>query len=303
MGLSFVGAKNANPLGHDAGTKLRGRVVEDDEIDVVSFEPASQLSDQAQARFESLALGDEDLAVEENANVDVALAVGAALAVASEQVGRHYPVAFLPLEEAKELLRRYFPHRNSISQGEAESPMPTILVCGRYGGGIVSTAWAVYAMDAGRSEMIVASVETPLGRLGIVEDDDHIVRLLWETTPQEPSTPLLAEAVEQVDAYFKGVRRSFELPLLPLGGSFQQRVCAALSAIPFGETRTYGELARELGTSAQPVGNACGANSIPILIPCHRVLSATGLGGFSGSGGVSTKTRLLKHENAYPLLF
>ena len=76
-----------------------------------------------------------------------------------------------------------------------------------------------------------------------------------------------------------------------------------MSAIPFGETRTYGELAAELGTSPQPLGNACGANSIPIIIPCHRVLSATGLGGFSGRGGVETKAQLLKHENAYPFLF
>jgi methylated-DNA-[protein]-cysteine S-methyltransferase len=151
--------------------------------------------------------------------------------------------------------------------------------------------------------MIVASVETQLGRLGIVEENEQITRLLWAVSPQAPSTPLLAEAVNQLAGYFSGERKTFELPLSPLGGPFQQRVCTAMSAIPFGETRTYGELARELGTSAQPLGNACGANSIPIMIPCHRVLSATGLGGFSGSGGVDTKTRLLKHENAYPLLF
>ena len=153
------------------------------------------------------------------------------------------------------------------------------------------------------NSLAVASVQTPLGRLGIVEEDEKIVRLLWEVSHREPETPLLAEAVRQVRAYFEGERRTFDLPLAPLGGSFQQRVCAAMSAIPFGETRTYGELARELGTSAQPLGNACGANSIPIIIPCHRVLSAKGLGGFSGNGGVDTKTRLLQHENAYPLLF
>jgi methylated-DNA-[protein]-cysteine S-methyltransferase len=75
-----------------------------------------------------------------------------------------------------------------------------------------------------------------------------------------------------------------------------------MSAIPLGETRTYGDLARELGAAAQPVGNACGANPIPVIIPCHRVLGANGLGGFSGSGGVETKVALLRHEGAAGLL-
>jgi len=151
--------------------------------------------------------------------------------------------------------------------------------------------------------MPTASVDTELGRLGVVEEEDSIVRLLWSCPERAPSTPLLTEAVRQLAAYFEGTLRTFELPLAPAGGEFQRRVCLAMSAIPFGETRTYGELATELDTSPQPLGNACGSNSIPILIPCHRVLSAKGLGGFSGDGGVDTKIRLLKHENAYPYLF
>jgi methylated-DNA-[protein]-cysteine S-methyltransferase len=103
-------------------------------------------------------------------------------------------------------------------------------------------------------------------------------------------------------AYFAGELKEFDLPLKPSGNDFQQVVCKAMSAIPYGSTRTYGEIAEELGTYGQPVGQACGANPIPVIIPCHRVLSANGLGGFSAEGGVETKIALLKHENAYPFL-
>jgi methylated-DNA-[protein]-cysteine S-methyltransferase len=75
-----------------------------------------------------------------------------------------------------------------------------------------------------------------------------------------------------------------------------------MSAIPFGETRTYGEIARGLGVPAQAVGQACGANPVPVVIPCHRVLGATSLGGYSGEGGVETKVWLLRHEGAGGLL-
>lgn len=75
-----------------------------------------------------------------------------------------------------------------------------------------------------------------------------------------------------------------------------------MSAIPYGETVTYGDIAKELGLPPQAVGQACGANSIPIVIPCHRVVGADGLGGFSARGGVETKVALLRHEGAYALL-
>ena len=75
-----------------------------------------------------------------------------------------------------------------------------------------------------------------------------------------------------------------------------------MRAIPFGETRTYGEIAKAVGAPAQAVGQACGANTIPVIIPCHRVTGTGGLGGFSGMGGVETKVELLRHEGAYSLL-
>jgi methylated-DNA-[protein]-cysteine S-methyltransferase len=113
---------------------------------------------------------------------------------------------------------------------------------------------------------------------------------------------VLARAERQLHEYFQEQRKQFDLPLRVIGSDFQQRVCAAMMAIPFGETRTYGQIAADLGVPAQAVGQGCGGNPIPILIPCHRVLGAKGLGGFSGRGGVETKVWLLRHEGAGGLL-
>ncbi|KIC10803.1 cysteine methyltransferase [Leisingera sp. ANG-M1] len=149
--------------------------------------------------------------------------------------------------------------------------------------------------------MISASLETPVGALSVTERDGAIVRLAWseEATGQ---SALLERALVQLRAYFAGELTVFDLPLQVEGSDFQRAVCDAMLAIPFGDTRTYGEIAKDLGAPPQPVGNACGGNPIPVIIPCHRVLSATGLGGFSGQGGVETKVALLKHEGAAGLL-
>lgn len=149
--------------------------------------------------------------------------------------------------------------------------------------------------------MISASLETPVGPLSVSERDGAIVRLDW-TAEASGTTALLARALEQLQAYFAGELTVFDLPLQVEGSEFQRAVCDAMLAIPFGETRTYGDIARDLGAPPQPVGNACGGNPIPVIIPCHRVLGASGLGGFSGKGGVETKVALLKHEGAASLL-
>ncbi|MDC0657523.1 methylated-DNA--[protein]-cysteine S-methyltransferase [Leisingera sp. SS27] len=149
--------------------------------------------------------------------------------------------------------------------------------------------------------MISASLETPVGPLSVSERDGAIVRLDW-TAEASRQTALLTRALEQLQAYFAGELTAFDLPLHVEGSDFQRAVCDAMLAIPFGETRTYGDIARELGAPPQPVGNACGGNPIPVIIPCHRVLGASGLGGFSGKGGVETKVALLKHEGAASLL-
>ncbi len=149
--------------------------------------------------------------------------------------------------------------------------------------------------------MLRLIVETPTGAVTLTEEDGAITRLDWDGAFSDTS-PLLAEASRQLDEYFAGTRTEFDLPLRVDGSEFQRRVCDAIAAIPFGETRTYGDLARDLGVPAQAVGQGCGGNPIPILIPCHRVLGSAGLGGFSGRGGVETKVWLLKHERAGGLL-
>ncbi len=149
--------------------------------------------------------------------------------------------------------------------------------------------------------MPIASLKTPVGMLSVEERDGAIVRLDWSANGIARSA-LLDAALDQLRAYFAGESKVFDLPLQVDGSDFQRRVCDAMFAIPFGETRTYGDIARELGGAAQPVGNACGANPIPVIIPCHRVLGTNGLGGFSGAGGVETKVALLKHEGAGGLL-
>lgn len=146
------------------------------------------------------------------------------------------------------------------------------------------------------------SVDTQFGRLGIEETDGAITRVVWDGQDDGPDTPLLQEAAAQLAAYNEGRLERFDLPYRVTGSDFQRNVCDLMYAIPLGETRTYGDIAKELGQPPQPVGQACGANPIPVIIPCHRVLSANGLGGFSGDGGVETKVALLRHERAAGLL-
>lgn len=143
------------------------------------------------------------------------------------------------------------------------------------------------------------SLDTPIGPLTLVETAGSISHLGWGHRPGGAETPVLAEARHQIEAYFEGSLDAFSLPLDPAGTPFQRRVWAALKAIPKGHTLGYGQLAARLGTAARAVGGACGANPIPILIPCHRVVAASGdLTGYSGFGGLDTKRRLLDLERA-----
>ncbi len=142
---------------------------------------------------------------------------------------------------------------------------------------------------------------TPLGPVTLVEDNGAIVALEWGGEHID-ETPALTEAHRQLAEYFAHERTEFDVPLAPKGSDTLLRFLDALRAIPFGETKTYGEIARETSLSAQAAGQACGANPIAIFIPCHRVLGADGLGGFSAQGGVETKVALLKHEGAASLL-
>jgi methylated-DNA-[protein]-cysteine S-methyltransferase len=142
--------------------------------------------------------------------------------------------------------------------------------------------------------------DSPLGRLTLFEEDGALTALDFggKKSVGEP-TKLLLQAKHQLDAYFAGKRHDFDLALAPRGSAFERRVWQLMTEIPYGETRSYGELAQALAAAPRAVGQACGRNPLPILIPCHRVLAAGGaLGGYSGGAGVETKRRLLMLEGA-----
>lgn len=147
--------------------------------------------------------------------------------------------------------------------------------------------------------LIRHTVASPLGPLTLTEQGGALVALDWgRSDAADAPSPLLREAEMQLGAYFAGQLKRFDLPLAPEGTDFHKSVWDALLAIPYGETFTYGELARGLRSFARAVGIGCGANPIPIIIPCHRVVGVNSLGGYSGQGGLATKRRLLALEEA-----
>ena len=149
-----------------------------------------------------------------------------------------------------------------------------------------------------------AIIKTPIGKIGIITENDHLcaIEYLDKTTrTKKPNTPTAIEAERQIKAYFDNPAFKFTIPCKPKGTDFQSRVWKALLKIDTGKTRTYGEVAKILKSSPRAVGNACRRNPISIIIPCHRVLAKTGIGGYSGdweTGRVSIKEHLLRHEKA-----
>ncbi len=154
--------------------------------------------------------------------------------------------------------------------------------------------------------MACLTIQTPTGPMTITQDGDAITRVVWGGVDAQDDTSLLRRAEAQINEYFDGSRTEFDLPLWVEGSDFQRAVCDVMSAIPFGETLTYGDISKQLNIPAQAIGQACGGNPIPLIIPCHRVLAASGLGGFSGDGGglsgIELKVQLLRHEGAAGLL-
>ena len=141
------------------------------------------------------------------------------------------------------------------------------------------------------------TITTPIGELTIHSDGTAITRISFGDSGSNNTSPLLEECEKQLNEYFDGTRKDFDLPLSPNGTDFQKQVWAACTAIPYGETRTYGELATQLGqpNAARAVGAALGANPTWVVMPCHRVLGASGkLTGFAG--GLDVKQWLLEHE-------
>ncbi|MEQ8667285.1 MAG: methylated-DNA--[protein]-cysteine S-methyltransferase [Rhodospirillales bacterium] len=147
------------------------------------------------------------------------------------------------------------------------------------------------------------SVPSPVGTLSVFVDDGAVVALDWGRVEYEAGegndAAILQKAAEQLTAYFDGTLKSFDLPLRPEGSDHDRAVWREMTRIPYGDQITYGDIAGRIGSVARAVGGACGANPIPIIIPCHRVVGAGGrMTGFSGGEGVETKQWLLRHEGA-----
>jgi methylated-DNA-[protein]-cysteine S-methyltransferase len=142
------------------------------------------------------------------------------------------------------------------------------------------------------------SFHSPVGDLTISEEDGEIVSVDWGWSPiSQAGVPVLEEAKRQLDEYFTGKRRDFDLPLSAQGTEFQRRVWQVMAEIPYGQTLTYGQLAKQVKSGPRAVGGACGRNPLPIVIPCHRVIGVGGLTGYSGEGWLDTKKLLLDLES------
>jgi methylated-DNA-[protein]-cysteine S-methyltransferase len=158
---------------------------------------------------------------------------------------------------------------------------------------------------------VYRTMDSPLGKLTLVGSDAGLAAVLWEddessrlargATSEDTRHALLRQAQQQLEEYFAGQRRTFTVKLDPSGTQFQNKVWSALRTIPFGETRSYGQIADQIGSrkAVRAVGAANGRNPIPIIVPCHRVIGADGtLTGFAG--GLAIKARLLALEGAAP---
>jgi methylated-DNA-[protein]-cysteine S-methyltransferase len=141
------------------------------------------------------------------------------------------------------------------------------------------------------------SLHSPLGPLTIHEEDGLLTELEWCWSKAQEETGLLALVRDQLTDYFDGALTDFTLPLAPMGTPFQHRVWSAMCAIPYGEVKSYGAIAKKLKSGPRAVGMACARNPLPIFIPCHRVVGADGtLTGYSGGDGLASKEYLLAHE-------
>ena len=144
--------------------------------------------------------------------------------------------------------------------------------------------------------------ETPFCNLKLKQEGGRVREIEFVQhmgSPRVTNNSLLKQTLVQLSQYIASPVFSFDLPLDPLGTEFQRKVWSALQRIPAGQVKTYGEIAAELNTSPRAVGNACRRNPIPVIIPCHRVVSAKGLGGFAGQTEgqkISIKQQLLAHE-------
>jgi len=144
------------------------------------------------------------------------------------------------------------------------------------------------------------TVKSPLGPLTVFERGGKIVALDYGRIGRDLPTSLLRVAARQLDAYFNGRLKTFDLPLAPAGTAFQQSVWEGMRRIPYGRTSSYADMARALDSGPRAIGGACAKNPLPIIIPCHRVLaSGQRIGGYSSPGGLDTKRFLLQLEGVH----
>ncbi len=153
--------------------------------------------------------------------------------------------------------------------------------------------------------MTICYIDSPVGRLALEAEGDALSCVRWADRGERASPgqgtrqlpPILKQASRELERYFAGRLRTFDLKLAARGTDFQKRVWQMMSDIPYGGTATYGGLAMALGSGPRAVGMACGRNPLPIVVPCHRVLGAGGSeGGYSGGQGLKTKHKLLALE-------
>lgn len=155
-----------------------------------------------------------------------------------------------------------------------------------------------------------AVIAAPFGKLGVLTEMvdgslmvSQLVYLGDNELLKSPETHLAKELEKQFKSYFKHPKFKFDLPLKPLGTAFQQRVWIEIGKIDCGRVKTYGELAAAIKSAPRAVGQACGSNPYPLIVPCHRVISATGIGGFAHQAGEgfhrNVKLWLLQHEGVY----
>lgn len=145
---------------------------------------------------------------------------------------------------------------------------------------------------------------TPVGKLGLTVKEQKIAHLSYvdhRCEPNLPETGFAFTVFQQLDEYFSGRRKIFDLPVSPVGTDYQQKVWRRLQQINYGQSLTYGELAAELGSGARAVGNACRWNPVLIVVPCHRVVSKKDIGGYAGKVAgekIERKILLLEMEGA-----
>ncbi|WP_444998229.1 methylated-DNA--[protein]-cysteine S-methyltransferase [Aliikangiella sp. IMCC44359] len=152
-----------------------------------------------------------------------------------------------------------------------------------------------------------AVYESPVGLIGIVSDENYLYKTTflaiqdYSGEKKAPTNTIAHSTCQQLDTYFKGNLTQFDLPLHIDGTNFRKKIWQIMLDIPYGQTKSYGQIAKEINSSPRAVGAACGHNHLPVIIPCHRIIGSQGLGGFAHfveGKAINMKHWLLKHEGA-----